>query len=343
MERARELFEEIRKVGLPAIDSLILTRQSEELFLEFKRSEDDGRGEHLSQNDRKNLAKAISGFGNSEGGIIVWGISCGQILKTGDIASSKHPILDPQRFKAWLEGAISGCTVPPHSGIEQIIVTEPEGGKGFVVTLIPKSGQAPHQSINDNRYYIRSGSSFMPTPHSVLAGMFGKRPQPNVFYILTSDRLRVENQTIISSIEWILHNEGPGIAADLFFSLSSPSLPGPSCTVAYSPPDTNQWSASIFLRNKINIISMASIRLAPEAEIFLFKTDISMTPPFTSPFSMRGICGCGQSPPYRFQCETDSGTITSIYEEYWQKLKEGISKPEAEKYIARILPLSIGR
>jgi hypothetical protein len=76
MDRAEEIFNRINEKGEAAIDDFILTRASEELFLAFKRSSDNGAGRILSQTDRNNLAKAVSGFGNSEGGVIVWGIDC---------------------------------------------------------------------------------------------------------------------------------------------------------------------------------------------------------------------------------------------------------------------------
>jgi hypothetical protein len=58
--------------GGEAIDDLIAAQASEELFLDFKRSADDGKGRALHSSDRNNLAKAISGFGNSGGGVVLW-------------------------------------------------------------------------------------------------------------------------------------------------------------------------------------------------------------------------------------------------------------------------------
>lgn len=62
MGRPEDILEKIVKDGKSAIDEFVLARQSEELFLDFKRSSDNGSGKSLSQNDRENLAKAISGF-----------------------------------------------------------------------------------------------------------------------------------------------------------------------------------------------------------------------------------------------------------------------------------------
>jgi hypothetical protein len=92
MGRAEDLFERISVGGEAAIDQMIGDRQSEELFLDFKRSADHGAGTRLHVNDRNNLAKAISGFGNSEGGVIVWGVDCRDIAGTGDVARAKHAL-----------------------------------------------------------------------------------------------------------------------------------------------------------------------------------------------------------------------------------------------------------
>lgn len=70
---AEDIFEQIKQNGESEIDKFILDREVENLFLDFKRSATNGAGSKLHRDDRKNLAKAISGFGNSEGGIIVWG------------------------------------------------------------------------------------------------------------------------------------------------------------------------------------------------------------------------------------------------------------------------------
>ena len=71
MGRAEEIFQKLKREGEAAIDEFILSRQSEELFLDFKRSHDGGKGKRLHDRDLNNLAKAISGFGNSEGGVII--------------------------------------------------------------------------------------------------------------------------------------------------------------------------------------------------------------------------------------------------------------------------------
>lgn len=54
---------------------IIDEQQEEYLFLDFK-LKTDPRSPNLSKDDKKNYAKALSGFSNTSGGIIIWGINC---------------------------------------------------------------------------------------------------------------------------------------------------------------------------------------------------------------------------------------------------------------------------
>ncbi len=225
VERSEEIFNRIVEKGEAAIDDFILTRTSEELFLDFKRSRDNANGRQLSQIDRNNLARAISGFGNSEGGVIVWGVDCSPDKQAADLAKSTIPLADAKRFQSWLEGAISGCTVPPHTHVRNVAVCSPSGS-GFVATHIPKSSAAPHQVVGELQYYIRAGSSFVPTPHSVLAGMFGRRPQPLVGIRYLTGSPKLVNESIHAEVGFVISNRGQGIATDIFLNASTWSTPG---------------------------------------------------------------------------------------------------------------------
>jgi hypothetical protein len=69
MGRAEEIFQKLNVEGEAPIGEFILSRPSEELFFGFKRSADNGEGKRLHERDLINLAKAISGFENSEGAV----------------------------------------------------------------------------------------------------------------------------------------------------------------------------------------------------------------------------------------------------------------------------------
>ena len=55
--------------------------------MDFKQADSLGKnGNSLHKDDRRNLAKCISGFGNSEGGVVVWGVECSRNVEIGDVA-----------------------------------------------------------------------------------------------------------------------------------------------------------------------------------------------------------------------------------------------------------------
>src|SRR5579862_1310091 len=145
--RAADLFKPFVQDGEMAIDQFIDEQISEELFIDYKRVTKEGASSILEQSDRENFARGIAGFGNSEGGIIVWGVDCRNDRERGDVPTEKHPIQNVRRFLSYLEGAASGCTIPPHDGVRHHLIERAGSGEGFVVTLIPKSMFVPHQCV----------------------------------------------------------------------------------------------------------------------------------------------------------------------------------------------------
>jgi hypothetical protein len=128
--RATELFERFVSGGEAVIDQFIAEQISEELFVDYKRVTNEGASPKLEQSDRENFARAISGFGNSEGGIIVWGVDCRDDRERGDVPTTKYPIQNVKRFLSYLEGATSGCTLPPHDEVRHHLIKRRDPAKG---------------------------------------------------------------------------------------------------------------------------------------------------------------------------------------------------------------------
>ena len=315
MERAKELFERLKNQGMSGIEEFILTRKAEELFLDFKRSADNGSGQRLNDNDRNNLAKAISGFGNSEGGVIVWGIDCSRGFDGSDVATAKHPITNVRRFVSWLQGVISGCTVPPHTGVQNHPVEIDGKGSGFVVTYIPKSDHAPHQEIRTRRYYIRAGSDFVPIPHDVLAGMFGKRPQPKLKVNPLLYPPKFEKQTRIVTVPVGFHicNDGGGVAENLFASVLAGPLGGPKCNISFIPND--KGFDMYYSINCWSTISKRDVRLPPGGWLKVAGMELNLQPPFNDELKIEATVGCGNVPPNRFVFKAQQETVRDCYKQ----------------------------
>jgi len=80
----------------------VATRQEEHLSLDFKTV---AGSELKSTDDKKNLASALSGFANSAGGIIVWGVATTKNTTGQDVANELKPISDVAAFVNRLEEA----------------------------------------------------------------------------------------------------------------------------------------------------------------------------------------------------------------------------------------------
>lgn len=319
MGRAEDIFQRIKDRGELAIDDFILCRQSEELYLDFKRSSDDGRGPKvLSTNDRNNLAKAISGFGNSEGGVIVWGIDASRDIDYADVAKAKFPIQNLKRFVSWLEGAVSGCTIPAHNKVENHSI-DSGSGNGYVATLIRKSELTPNQCTFDMRYYMRAGSSFHPVSHAVLAGMFGRRPQPWVYNTYTTYPVQVGEvkpglEAVTLRLGFQLFNEGPTIATGVFTVLKV-LPPRENCTANWQ-----QTSDNLVARNAFGfwliLVSKDAFRLPPASPLEAVVLHMVLSPPFTRDLWIERTLGCDGAPPTRIVLENSKSEVGRLYAEF---------------------------
>ncbi len=323
-ERAREIYNKIKKDGLEAIDEYIAVRKAEELFLDFKRSADNGKGKFLDQTDRNNLAKAISGFGNSEGGVIVWGVDCSKDFDGADVAKAKHPIETVDRFVSLLQNVVSGCTTPPHSKVENHGIKQQGKASGFVITLVPKSMSAPHQCIYDYRYYLRAGSNFSQVPHAVLSGMFGRRPQPWVFLRFTAVPVKIEHKSteeieVLCPVGLQIFNGGQGIARDTFLNADLYSLPGTKCKAEFQLTDQTNWTGSFSFGLKLGVICKEDFRIPPENFAHPVVLNLSLLPPFEKELIIKLKCGCEGAESFDMEFNSDKSNVEKCYNEIIKK------------------------
>lgn len=353
MGRAEDLFARLVQNGEAEVEEFFNSRQSEELFLDFKRSADEGKGRSIHSNDLNNLAKAISGFGNSEGGIIVWGVDCNDKDKsnTGDLSQARKYIEDPQRFRSRLEGSVSGRTVPSHPGVlHHSIPADTGNNEGYVVTYVPKSNLRPHQAIGTNHYYIRAGSDFVPTPHGVLAGMFGQHPQPVTALAASMQFCRFERKgtelkspyavarasptntrpddVAFATLLLGLESHGPGLTKDLYMTINLP-IPGKNSRIDATTgkkahEKQEDWTIARGLNREISVVSTSGYRLAPAASVYPLHIECMFRPPFEYDFSYGITYGFQGSPVQTAYVTVDRHLIV----ECWKLLVEGVSEPK---------------
>ena len=171
----------------------------------------DSRNPKLEASDQNNLAKALSGFSNSAGGVLTWGIE-NETLKP-------RPIAQAHKFLDYLLELAPNATEPSIQGVDGHVVpadSSTDDG-GFILLLIRESEAPPHRVLLRDReiqghYYIRCASSFMKASHSQLEDMFGRRPRPKL--VLELVRLTKDfkgNPGTVNAV-FKLRNNGRGLA-----------------------------------------------------------------------------------------------------------------------------------
>jgi hypothetical protein len=320
MGRAEELFVRIRDGGASQIHAMIAAPVVEELFLDYKQSSTTLPNTRLSDDDRKNIAKAISGFGNSEGGIIVWGVDCRQTPQ-GDIPRTAVPISDALAFKTLLDGAVGGLTLPAHSGVENIHLLDGQGPGGFVVTHIPSGTSAPYRTLHPQQeYYIRAGSTFLPTPHGVLAGLFGRTPQPIVVPVLryrntTHGSGPAQQSSIRTLLEVHVRNDGRGFAEEIFAVVDM--IASKRCRFTFPPIYEGQesWRIENEARNSFTI-RLTVLTLPPGTERIGFQIAIDIPSADVGGISIVVTSGSRGGPASAAHFEMPAATVADVYTQY---------------------------
>ena len=172
---AEELFERIKSEIDPAAylkamaDPASPTFESD--FLDFKAKPDpDPKNTKL----KEIWYEALSGFGNSGGGVLIWGIDARKDPATGiDAACAVKPIPNPNGFKSLLIELQRGATDPPLGDV--VMETwESSPGEGFIACLIPSGPFKPYRAeiSGKKQFFMRAVDTFYVPPVAVLRALF---------------------------------------------------------------------------------------------------------------------------------------------------------------------------
>ena len=314
MGRAEDLFERIEREGQSAISGFVVDRKTEELFLDFKNAAT--KGDKLEKSDRENYARALSGFANSEGGVIVWGVDARKQGDRGDVAQALAPIENVTRFVSLLEGETSGATDPaiPHVRTLPILV---EGVDGYAITLVRQSPQAPHRSLRDDHYYLRSGSNFGRVPHRLLRGMFGHPEAPVLshrFVVGTGIKRKPMDKapTEITIFVFVdLTNEGPLPASDVYLTaiLIGDLLGGSS--VKFTPEQLDGWEMPLRNLGQAQVALGNGRRLPPLSPARVGALVFELKEPFENDIAVDLVYGHATSGPTQVRLRLDREKVAN--------------------------------
>jgi hypothetical protein len=230
---ARSIFQQLsgsdQGAAWALLEEWVRTKKEEGLHLEFKTAQ--GQTGQPETQDIKNFAKALSGFANTEGGVIIFGIKTKKTESGADCASELPGVPSVRSFAATLDELRMDRTDPPVVGVQVLVVPQPSDSQvGVVLVYVPESHGGPHRVINvkgdkelNDKYYGRSGTITSALPHRHLAAMFAAQPAPVL-------RLLIE-QSAPYTVNLGLSNAGRGLARSVrvrvsFLNDAGGALPG---------------------------------------------------------------------------------------------------------------------
>jgi predicted HTH transcriptional regulator len=149
MDQATVFFNSL--TDLNAIKQLVVERTQENIYLELKTKKDRSCPD-LGESDAWQFSRALSGFANSDGGVLVWGIETDKEER----ASKLKPISSAVDFESRLKKSLLNTVQPFVDGILIATILEDGGdGTGYVKVLVPRSEKTPHRAMLAGREYYR--------------------------------------------------------------------------------------------------------------------------------------------------------------------------------------------
>lgn len=179
------------------IEDLIANEVEENIHLDYKAAG------ALDKDDRKRseITKDVSAFANSDGGIIVYGVS------EEDHKPKRICPIDGRIYtKEWLENVIQ--LIQPR--IENVMIYPirvDDIGQSIYVVKIPRSGDAPHMA-KDKRYYKRFNFKSEPMEDYEVKDLYNRISVPKLEIVACSFNPDEKNDEVIYGLTAAIVNSG---------------------------------------------------------------------------------------------------------------------------------------
>jgi len=149
---------------------------TEEEWIDFKNGRSGKDDSAIADSEIKKIwAEALSGYGTTCDGLLVWGISARKNEDDIDCVEGISTVTDVNKVKSRLQELHSSMVDPPLPGVEiRAIRLDPTDSspEGFVVCLIREGGSKPYRNEAKKTFHIRAGDSFHICPTTVLRSLF---------------------------------------------------------------------------------------------------------------------------------------------------------------------------
>jgi len=181
----KQLFD---KLTLEYINAELVGKEFENNYLECKEKQRNNHG-GLDEGDIAYFAKSLSGFANTSGGTLIFGLTAKKDKQDVDLIQSLNPIPELKRFESALREKESRIVERQVLGVEYKRI-ETATDKGILAVYIPQSSQLPHRSTKDWKFYIRAGGTFQPLDLNLIEDLFYRRLRPSLEFVVNRPDLQ---------------------------------------------------------------------------------------------------------------------------------------------------------
>lgn len=174
---SKELYESLR--NWRELKGLIDDGETEGLHLECKAPHKPS----LNRDLKAKLARAISGFSNTAGGVVIWGLATTKHSHSGlDVITQIEPVGSCAMFEKQVRAAFPALTTP--SVLNYQVKTIKRRGtdtQGVVIAHIPSTSFDPVMNNLDNVFYFRSADNLVPAPYELIKRLYAVTDVPDVY------------------------------------------------------------------------------------------------------------------------------------------------------------------
>ncbi len=190
------------ELTLQDIDGLILAQREEDQYLEYKGPEIIG--------SRENLSKTVTGFLNSDGGLLIIGVETNPTKKSdSDLKQRVLPArvtplrnTNSEQIQQLVINNVL-CSVLPSIQVQAI-----HSDQGEVLLVEIPQGESPPYQAKNGVYYRRINVINVPMQHYELQDLFGKRRRPLLRLLINIERYNDGDLYM----RFLIVNAGLGIA-----------------------------------------------------------------------------------------------------------------------------------
>ncbi|MGN6186573.1 MAG: AlbA family DNA-binding domain-containing protein, partial [Thermoanaerobaculia bacterium] len=198
----------IAPLSLEELRALISNGIQESLHLDYKRS-----AAFVKKTDhiRFDLAKDVSAFANSDGGVLIYGM-----IEEDNLPKALDEGIDHSEWtRERIEGILTGNISPRLDGlnVEQIRASATHS---YYVIRVPKSYRGPHQETIEKRYYKRFNFKSVPMEDYEIRDVLNRR---DIVPSLISVDIELRKGILL---ELVISNIGDTPAEDVRFTIQPP-------------------------------------------------------------------------------------------------------------------------